>query len=512
MPDTPDDLQRKIDTIEAQRALIGDAAVDAAIAALKAQAGTSPPHTQGQTQTRDNSGQVIGVNAGIVIAVFGEQAQEEERRQLGWYLSSLVRQLDRLPLQGIEQRATQHARIMTLTGVYTMLATRAETTRQYPVADIADWFRNDQFTTVWDERHPDYALPDTAVLRWTITSSDPTATLWFALRATQAVADYRRLVLLGDPGSGKSTFVRHLALLVARRALDEPVPMDALPAALTTRLPLLLPLQQLARALATQPHQPPAAVVADALAALLRAADCDLATRIVTAACQRGSALLLFDGLDEVPLDGRPSEFVGRAATAAAVQEFVATRLHPDCPVVLTCRVRAFTDDLRASLGWAVETLAPFTLGQVRHFVPAWYRELAAVAGMDAATVDYYSGVLIETVATSRQLREMAQTPLLLTMMALVLYNNGELPRDRPQLYERILELLLGQWDKVGQKGQTLGEAIGLADWQSKDFLPLLDQLSYATPRPPCPSCPSWCAVRRRGAALRAAGFNQLGF
>ncbi len=433
----------------------------------------------------ETDGQVIGVNAGIAIAVFGEQAQEEERRQLGWYLGNLVRQFDRLPLQGIEQRASQHARIMTLTGVYTMLATRAETTRQYPVADITDWFTDSDFDTLKKKRHPDYALPDTAVLRWNISMipPNPTAAIGYALRATQAVADYRRLVLLGDPGSGKSTFVRHLALLVARRALDEPVPVDALPTALTTRLPLLLPLQQLARALAAQPHQPPAAVVADALAALLHTAGCDLATRIVTAACQRGSALLLFDGLDEVPLDGSPGEFVGRAATAAAVQEFVTTRVHPDCPVVLTCRVRAFTDDLRASLGWAVETLAPFTLGQVRHFVPAWYRELAAVTGMDAATVDHYSGVLIETIATSHQLREMAQTPLLLTMIALVLYNMGELPRDRPQLYERILDVLLGQWDKAGQKGGTLGEAIGLPDCGSKRFLPLLDRLSYEAHR-----------------------------
>jgi predicted NACHT family NTPase len=78
----------------------------------------------------------------------------------------------------------------------------------------------------------------------------------------------------------------------------------------------------------------------------------------------------------------------------------------------------------------------------------------------------------------------MASIPLLLTMMALVLYNRGELPRDRPQLYENILDLLLGRWDTVQEKGgQTLAEYVGIPEWDTKRILPLLDRLSYEAHR-----------------------------
>jgi formylglycine-generating enzyme required for sulfatase activity len=87
--------------------------------------------------------------------------------------------------------------------------------------------------------------------------------------------------------------------------------------------------------------------------------------------------------------------------------------------------------------------------------------------------------VLVTALEMSPKLRTMAQTPLLLTLMAVVLYNKGELPRDRPQLYERILELLLGQWDQV-RDGPSLAQAIGLPGWGSERLRPLLDQLSYA--------------------------------
>ncbi|WP_165774600.1 SUMF1/EgtB/PvdO family nonheme iron enzyme [Candidatus Viridilinea mediisalina] len=71
-----------------------------------------------------------------------------------------------------------------------------------------------------------------------------------------------------------------------------------------------------------------------------------------------------------------------------------------------------------------------------------------------------------------------AATPLLLTLMALLLFRRGILPRDRPKLYEEILELLLGQWDKV-RAGQSLADAIGCPDWTSERLRPLLDRLSY---------------------------------
>jgi predicted NACHT family NTPase len=67
------------------------------------------------------------------------------------------------------------------------------------------------------------------------------------LTALEAVAQTRRLVLLGDPGSGKSTFVRQVVARLAVGHLDparHPVPVPAWQDA--PPLPLLVTLRDLA--------------------------------------------------------------------------------------------------------------------------------------------------------------------------------------------------------------------------------------------------------------------------
>ncbi|PDV97058.1 SUMF1/EgtB/PvdO family nonheme iron enzyme [Candidatus Chloroploca asiatica] len=154
-----------------------------------------------------------------------------------------------------------------------------------------------------------------------------------------------------------------------------------------------------------------------------------------------------------------------------------ATR-YPQVRMVVTCRTRAFTEELQAVLGWPVTTLAPLTLGQVRAFVPAWYGELVAHGHLAQAQAKGLSEDLIATIVGSPRLRAMAASPLLVTLMALLLFRRGTLPRDRPTLYEQILELLLGEWDKV-RDGQNLADALGRPDWTTARLRPLLDRLSY---------------------------------
>jgi formylglycine-generating enzyme required for sulfatase activity len=77
MTDTPDEIQRQIDQLEAMRPSLGDAAVDEAIAALRAQ-----PQPTGETHGTatvggNNTGQNVGVNTGIMIFnQYGQPAPE----------------------------------------------------------------------------------------------------------------------------------------------------------------------------------------------------------------------------------------------------------------------------------------------------------------------------------------------------------------------------------------------------------------------------------------------------
>jgi formylglycine-generating enzyme required for sulfatase activity len=457
------------------------------------------------------NGVAVGVNLGRIV--YGRDPQEDERRRLAWYLASLANKLVQLPLQGIDQNLDQGAGIA-LPQVYTEMALQERTVDvaagrlselQPYIEDVRD---ADSFVRakLRPEYSPDWVLPSVAIS--VVGNSkfagsvalyrDGVNTLgdWYAslsrdassasdnlvldlarqMLITEAIQNDARMVLLGDPGSGKSTFMRHLAWALAQRGLDQLSSQTALAGWNVAHrlLPVLLPLRTLAGRLAgAASHDSAEQYVFDALLDDIGKLGIRRLDDALTEALVRGKALLLFDGLDEVPLDGTPG-VASRHDTLLAVRAFC--RLYPRNRAVITCRTRAFDDTLRDALGWPVATLAPFTLGQIRHFVPAWYHALGGKLQPGQARL--LSDKLITTIVGSPKLRELAASPLLLTLMALVLLNKGELPRDRPQLYEAVLDLLLGQWDAV-RDGQPLGAAIGLPDWGSDRFRRLLDKLSY---------------------------------
>ncbi|HEU4328813.1 MAG TPA: SUMF1/EgtB/PvdO family nonheme iron enzyme [Roseiflexaceae bacterium] len=432
---------------------------------------TGSQHITGQARVA----QAVALNLGTVI--YGRTPSDDERERLCWYLEGLLPKLQVLPLRGLSQHLHQGEGIA-MPQVYTALATERRTVlAQGTAQQLAPFFQARPFQSPLNPQFgPDRALPHQAVLQIQPDAKGERGVLERALLASEAARQQSRLVLLGDPGSGKSTFVRHLAWALAQRTLD-PAQAPELFGWEPKRelLPILLPLRSLAARLARD-----GASDATGYAALrdeLHACCTHQIDDALSEALSRGAALLLFDGLDEVPVSAAPG-VADRLTTLRAVRELA--RRYGRCPAVLTCRTRAFDEPLRAELGWPIETLAPFTLGQIRHFIPAWYGELVAKIQLNQDQAEQLGQRLLGAITDPNRprLREMARTPLLLTLMALVLFDRGELPRDRPQLYERMLELLLGQWDQV-KDGQSLGEALGLPGWDSSYIRSLLDRLSY---------------------------------
>ncbi len=424
-------------------------------------------------------GVAVGINLGRIV--YGRDPREDERRRLVWYLAGLAAKLYELPLRGLDEHLARGDGLA-MPQLYVELATtRTQLFKSGSPLELKRYCRVEQADAapayriaINEPYDQDQALPSKAVFVADVHGEAEQIFLARQLLVTKAIQQSSRIVLLGDPGSGKSTFLRHLAWTLAQRELDPARPRK-LPGWHERKqyLPIILPLRKLAARL-MRDGQGDTTIVA-ALRDEMHSYCTQQVDDALSAALDRGTALLLFDGLDEVPPDGSP-EVADRLTTLSAVR--AAARRFKRCIVVVSCRTRAFDTILQEELGWQVATLAPMTLGQLRHFVSAWYGELVARGQISADQAARLAGQLVGSILASPKLRAMAENPLLLTMMALVLYNKGELPRDRPLLYERILELLLGQWDKV-RDGQNLAEAIGLPDWDSERVRPLLDRLSY---------------------------------
>jgi len=308
------------------------------------------------------------------------------------------------------------------------------------------------------------------------------------LSVLAAAAQQKRLVLLGDPGSGKSSFVRHLAAWLASACLGEREPPPGWP----RLLPILTTLRQLAPRL--RDLELTRDLGQDEVLRRLRGAvwakwqadlhDCraDQYADALEDDLLAGRVILILDGLDEVAEDLRPRV---RAAVTAILQAY------PQLPrILITCRIRSWHEKLLP--GFAVHTLAPLEPQQIKQFVSRWY---GAQTELGRLTVPEAQERItdLQTVATGPDLRQLAENPMLLTTMALIHQQKIGLPKQRVKLYSQAVQVLTGNWQK--RKGLTVSPA--LAAWldDKHKLRPALNRLGYE--------------AHRRQATIQKPGFSE---
>ncbi|MFB6628229.1 NACHT domain-containing protein [Streptomyces sp. NPDC056374] len=237
---------------------------------------------------------------------------------------------------------------------------------------------------------------------------------------------WRRMLIVGQPGSGKSVAVREIAAHCAGQA-DAPVP-----------IPVSLP-----RLLKAQPGR----LTVDGLvddAAASHAPDTDRAplAAFLHEEIGRGHALVLCDGLDECG---------ARAPWVAQQLDEILTSLPPSCGFVVTTRANAQGPAARLGLP-RVELAPPQDLGATVDSILVACAE-ARIPGPDRAAFLATRRAWIK--GAREEHAHLLAVPLLAALLALVCANapDADLPKGRAALLHRAVEESVHRWEKERLRG-----------------------------------------------------------
>ncbi len=249
----------------------------------------------------------------------------------------------------------------------------------------------------------------------------------------KAVEKYKKLIVLGKPGAGKTTFLRYLAIQCNQGNFQ------------SSLVPIFIPLKYFAE----DPNQP-------SLFEYIKQqySGCNVTSEELSELFKQGSALILLDGLDEV--SGEHQEH-----TLKEVRSF--SRIHFDNHFVIACRIAAW--DYTFDKFTEIE-IADFDDKQIHEFANNWFK-----------SKETKSENFIKSLKQNNRVYQLAVTPLLLTLLCLVFEESASLPRNRSESYHEGLDVLLKRWDaKRGIHRDQIYEKLSLK--RKKDLLRLI---AYST-------------------------------
>jgi hypothetical protein len=223
--------------------------------------------------------------------------------------------------------------------------------------------------------------------------------------ALRLALEEKRLFILGKPGAGKTTFLKYVALQAANGKIN--------------KIPIFVSLKEWADSgLELMPF----------IVRQFEICAFPEAQPFIESLLSAGQAIVLLDGLDEVNQEDEQ-----RAHITTKVNNFSKQYSASQC--LITCRIAA-TDYAFDHFTYA--EMADFDDEQIRTFVGKWFKD-------NPAKRDKFLAEFAKE--EHKGLRELAQIPLLLTLLCLAFDETMSFPQQRVELYEEALDALLKKWD-----------------------------------------------------------------
>ncbi|MBD2213646.1 NACHT domain-containing protein [Nostoc linckia FACHB-104] len=230
--------------------------------------------------------------------------------------------------------------------------------------------------------------------------------------AFQAVAKYRRLMVKGSPGSGKTMLLKYIALCYAEGRWADLFKKFKC-------VPVLVELHRFSNKELTVEQQLVEAFARDGF---------PNAQSFVSQSLDKNKLLLLLDGFDEVSSNERQK-------VVDLINDFLDT--HKDCPVIITCRTAVYRGEFNDFIDQTLEVVE-FNDQQIREFLVPWKPDMPAEKSVEQ---------LIQTLHDRPRIMELARNPLMLTIIAYLYADTpAVLPHSRAEFYRKATDILLEQW------------------------------------------------------------------
>jgi len=252
-------------------------------------------------------------------------------------------------------------------------------------------------------------------------------TIFELLKARKNQSISRNIVIIGAPGTGKTTLLKHIVLSIQAHKKVSGVRW----------FPVLLFLQEHALAISENKDY----TLEQALRASLKSwKQCDLPDWF-NKKLEKSCCLILLDGLDEV------ADSKIRKKVVTWVENQMKTHF-PSHLFLTTSRPHGYKDNPLDDV--TVFEVQTFTPEQVEQFTKNWYftNEIMSQQKNDEGVeMDALRGAedLLKRLKKTPTLYELATNPLLLTMIATIHRFRSSLPGRRVELYAEVCEVFLGK-------------------------------------------------------------------
>ena len=353
---------------------------------------------------------------------FSSEALTELLRRETAVLDTLSRVLDRLPKRrGSDDFAADYRRTVVnrLDRMELLGVTLADANRRYPLS-IA-------YIDLTVVKRASKKEDSRLVMRGGDDADDPLAGT-AGLRPESVLSRNRRALVIGNAGSGKTTLLQWLAV---RSALgDFSSSLDDW----NDAVPFFIPLRRYVNGILPAPEQFPLAVGRNVAQ--------EMPGGWVHGLLRDGRALVLIDGVDEMPEGQR--EHV-RSWLGGLIGDF------PNARYVVTSRPTAIAEGWLEEFGFAASELQPMSTTDVTEFIRQWHKAMAAevIDADEANELAAYEQSLLTAIDADRYLRALTVSPLLCALIcALNRERRTQLPRDRMEIYEAALDMLLERRDR----------------------------------------------------------------